>query len=37
MNIKPNITNSWKNILENEFKKEYFKQIEENIAKDIKK
>ena len=36
MNIKSNIQNSWKNILENEFKKKYFKQIEENIAKDIK-
>jgi len=29
------INNNWKNILKNEFKKEYFKQIEENIAKDI--
>ena len=34
MNIIPNIQNSWKSILENEFSKEYFKDIEKTINKD---
>ena len=36
MKIKPNINNSWKNILKNEFNKTYFKKIEEQISKDNK-
>jgi uracil DNA glycosylase len=37
MNIKPNINNSWKNILNDEFKKKYFLEIEEKISKDLSK
>ncbi len=35
MNIKPNIKNSWKNILEEEFQNPYFKEIEQKINDDI--